>query len=127
MIIRAHHPAHRWVGILLIGLFALFAAAAHAQELTILQPAEGATIHDNAGKLQVSVTAYRAAAGYQAYVDGAPAGPVSLSPQLMLTGIDRGEHQLEVAAVDGAGQVLATSAPITFVMWQASRLFPNRN
>jgi hypothetical protein len=44
----------------------------------------------------------------------------------MLTGLDRGAHTLTVQVTNAHGNVLATSEQVTFYMWRASRLFPNR-
>ncbi len=119
---------------LLTGLHMLTAAAliaatglaSAAGALTIVSPAEGETIHDNNGNVYVSVAGGGPAAGYRAVIDGVATGPISLTPAFRLTGIDRGEHHLQVEALDGDGDAVATSPAVTFHMWRASRLFPNR-
>jgi len=113
-------------GCLVLAVLTATLGAAAAEPLTITVPTDGETIHDNAGNLVVRVIGGPPAAGYQAYVDGAAAGPISLTPAFALRGIDRGEHQLSVDAVDGAGSTLDTAPAITFYLWQASRLFPGR-
>jgi hypothetical protein len=123
---RQTRQALSWRALLVGALCLLAMAPARAEPLTLLQPAEGQTIHDNAGRVLVRVAGGAPGAAYQAYLDGAPAGPVSLSASFMLTGVERGEHRLQVASVDGEGRPLARTAPVTFHMWQASRLFPNR-
>jgi hypothetical protein len=42
-----------------------------------------------------------------------------------LENVHRGEHTLAVELLK-SGHVIATSEPIVFYMWQASRLFPSR-
>ncbi|QID18476.1 hypothetical protein G3580_13050 [Nitrogeniibacter mangrovi] len=123
------HPPRIRFALNALAATALLAAAVHAAaagRLRIMQPAEGETIHDNNGTVTVRVAGGDRAAGYRADIDGAAAGPVSLTPVFVLTDIDRGEHRLTVTAVDGDGQAVETSPPVTFNMWRASRLFPNR-
>jgi hypothetical protein len=122
---RSHRQrfARRWLA---LALLSLSLGATAAEPLRIIAPGDGETIHDNAGNVSVRVTGGGAVAGYRAYVDGTPTGPISLTTGFTLNGIDRGEHQLAVAAVDGNGNPVATSAPITIYMWQASKLFPGR-
>jgi len=119
-----HQFAKRWLA---PALLSLSLSATAAEPLSILTPGDGETIHDNSGTVRVRVVGGDpAAAGYQAYVDGTPRGPIALTTGFTLVGIDRGEHQLAVAAVDGRGNPIDTSREITFYMWQASRLFPGR-
>jgi len=126
-VLSKHHRGHRLALCWLVpALFAVSMGAASAEPVRIIAPADGETIHDNAGNVNVRVAGGGPVAGYRAYLDGNPTGPISLSAGFTLTGIDRGEHQLAVAAVDGDGQPVATSQTIVFYMWQASRLFPGR-
>lgn len=120
---RRHRFALRWLA---PALLTLSMGTASAESLRIISPADGETIHDNSGNVNVRVAGGDPAAGYRAYLDGQPTGPISLTSGFTLTGIDRGEHQLVVAAVDGNGQPVTTSQTIVFYMWQASRLFPGR-
>lgn len=111
-----------WVAMLAVSAGTTLAA----EGLTLVQPADGETIHDNQGRVAVVVAGGREAEGFQAYVDGTPVGGIHPTPAFQLEGIDRGEHRLSVSAVNAQGRVLATTEAITFHMWRASRLFPNR-
>jgi len=100
--------------------------ACAAEGLMLIRPSDGETIHDNSGQVMVVVSGDRDAAGFQAYVDGAPTGGVQPGPAFHLEGIERGEHSLRVEAVDDDGRPVAETGTITFHLWQASRLFPGR-
>ena len=41
-----------------------------------------------------------------------------------IPGVDRGTHAVQASVVDASGAVRGNSAPVTFHMWRASRLFP---
>jgi hypothetical protein len=110
----------------ILALVASAGSALAADGLTLIRPTDGETIHDNTGRVAVVVSGGRDAAGFQAYIDGAPAGGIHPAPAFHLEGIERGEHQLSVDAVDRHGRSVAATETITFYMWQASRLFPNR-
>lgn len=97
-----------------------------AEGLSLIRPSDGETIHDNSGQVAVVVSGGRNAEGFQAYVDGAPAGEVHPAPAFHLEGVERGEHSLSVHAVDDRGRTVAATETITFYMWQASRQFPSR-
>lgn len=105
------------------------AAMASAAGLTIARPAPGETIRDNAGDLGVVVSLEDGAVlppGYfiRLLLDGEPAAPDNHRMRFQLSGIDRGTHQLQALIVDEDGRVLTRSEPVTFYMWQASRLNP---
>jgi hypothetical protein len=97
-----------------------------AEGLTLVRPADGETIHDNEGRVVVVVSGDSESEGFQAYLDGAPMGGIHPAPAFHLEGIDRGEHRLSVTAVNAQGRTLAATEAITFYMWRASRLAPNR-
>jgi hypothetical protein len=112
----------------LIPLSMLLMGTAQAAEIAIVQPAHEETIHNNQGDLTVQVK----------YSGGEPGGSVRLvldgtalphsyrSDVIELTGIDRGTHTLQADLLDVKGERLAASEPVTFYMWHASRLFPDR-
>lgn len=86
-------------------------------------------MHDNAGNVGVAVAVEDGAVlppGYRIrlLLDGEPAAPDVRDLQFQLTGVDRGTHRLEAMIVDEQGRVLTRSAPVTFTVWQASRLNP---
>jgi hypothetical protein len=102
-----------------------FAAFADEAAVRIVSPAAGETRHDNQGKLPVQVALSIPYSTMRVLIDGSPHGSLQDSPAFILTGIDRGEHTIQVQALERAGTVIAASEPVTFYMWQASRLFPN--
>ena len=100
----------------------------HYDSLAIGKPASDATVHDNDGDVEVSVVvspALRAGDRALLSVDGRPT-PAQERTRFELSGLARGEHSLRAAIVDRSGRTLIASAPITFNMWRASRLFPGR-
>lgn len=98
--------------------------------VAVAKPADGSTVFNNAGNVEVTVAvspALRAEAGDQIVllVDGHRTAAQSAT-HFNLSGIVRGEHTLEAQVVDGSGNALISSKPVKFYMWQASRLFLNR-
>lgn len=109
-------------------VFPLAALAAQAAEISIVQPASGETIHSNQGKLAVRLRRAGSppGAGVRLVLDGAALPKVYRGNVIRLEGIDRGSHDLQAVLLDADGRRVATSASVTFYMWHASRLFPNR-
>jgi hypothetical protein len=106
----------------------LAAAAAAAAQIGIVTPTAQQTLHDNAGNVEVRVAAApEPARGEQVevWLDGQLAAR-GAQTEFSLGGVERGEHTLQVRLVDRDGRTLAVSQPLTFHLWQASRLFPNR-
>ncbi len=106
-------------------------AWADTGQATIVQPRADETIHDNSGHVNVAVSidgGRELAAGerLRLVLDGMPAGRDRRSLATGLDGVARGTHSLKALVVDRSGNVVASSDPVTFHMWQASRLFPNR-
>jgi hypothetical protein len=129
---------HSFIGrrLLSLGLGTVLVAAAAAARgadydaLVIVSPESEATIHDNAGNIDVEAEVtppLRVAAGDRLVliVDGAPMPP-SRRNHLTLTAVDRGSHTLQAQVVDPSGRTLISSQPLTVYMWQASALFPGR-
>jgi hypothetical protein len=97
----------------------------------ISSPQNEETIHDNTGRVQVTVAVtggdpLAAGGSIRALLDGKAFGPAARTGSFALEGVERGEHQLQVQVVDAAGTVIATSGTVKFYMWQASALFPSR-
>jgi len=110
------------LAILLIG-------TAQAAEIAIVQPAHEETIHNNEGDLTVRVQVSGGApdGGVQLVLDGAALAHTYRRDDIIeLNGIERGTHTLQALLLDAKGEQLAASEPVTFYMWQASRLFPSR-
>lgn len=103
---------------------------ADAASITIASPKPGETIHDNAGNVAVAIVVQNDGAAQDASIrvllDGQPYGPVQHSRSFTLTGVERGEHTLQVQLVNAAGKMPVSSNTVKFYMWQASRRFPGR-
>ena len=98
--------------------------------IAIVQPANAATIFDNAGNVAVKVALSPAPdldAGDRIALtlDGQQVALRSTT-QFRLSAVVRGEHRLEARIVDRDGNTVIASAPVDFHLWQASRLFQNR-
>ncbi len=111
----------------------------HAQEaaepayarLRLISPAPDETMHDNTGRLPVQVDlqpSLRSEQGHRlrARLDGVVLGGTWVETHFTLQPIERGSHTLQVLVTDAEGRLLIASDPVTFNMWQASRLFPAR-
>ena len=96
----------------------------------IVAPEPDTTVHDNNGNLTVTVEVspgLDAAGGDQLTLlldDQAVAS--GFRQNFELEGIDRGMHTLQAQVNAADGTVRATSPPVTFYMWRASRLFRGR-
>lgn len=132
----------------LTGLLALFGAAtigkamaqtaanegttpAQYAKLEILAPRHDQTVHDNLGRLEIRIAIdppLHAQRGdrIQILVDDRVAATVATAGTHALSGVERGAHTLKAVLIDRNGQKLISSEAITFHMWQASRLFPQR-
>jgi hypothetical protein len=96
--------------------------------IAIVEPAREVTIFNNNGDLGVSVVTRPALRAGDRIALSLDERPVRQAARLHfeLSGIPRGEHKLQSRIVDANGIPLISSAPVTFTMWHASRLFPNR-
>lgn len=118
-----------------LGWALLFAAAGVAvaaddAAVRIVAPQDGATVHDNRGRVAVVVAvepALRVAAGerVELVLDGRVAVREA-GERLALSGVARGTHTLQARVAASDGRVLAASPSVTFHLWHASRLFPGR-
>ncbi len=119
---------------LLVLLFAAAIAAGVAPRaaaqgnIAIVEPAADSTVPSNEGKVTVRVGVPRGIApGNQVVIllDGRPVAR-GAATTFELDGVERGTHTLQAQVVDGSGNTLVASPPVTFHMWQASRQFPSR-
>lgn len=112
----------------LIPLCVLLAGTARAAEVAIVRPAQEQTIHSNQGELTVQVRHAGGVPGarIQLLLDGSALPRSYRGNVIELKGIERGTHSLQAVLLDAKGEQLAASQPVTFYMWQASRLFPGR-
>lgn len=124
-----HQFSTRKLVLLLLAAAALWfaATAATAATIRIISPANEETIHDNSGRVSVSVEAeLRARQVIRLLLDGAPAAPDGDSMDFSLEGIERGEHVLEAMIIDDEDRIIAVSPMVKFYAWQASVNLPPR-
>lgn len=121
-----------FLAIILIALCLARIPAGLAAEpaITILSPAPEETVHDNAGRVPVAVGlgegVLEKGQRVRILLDGTPAGRDRARLNFVVRDVVRGEHTLRALLVDAEGNTLASSKPVTFYLWQASRLFPGR-
>jgi hypothetical protein len=116
------------VALLAAALVAGVPRAAAQGNIAIVRPAAEETVHSNEGNMTVSVgVPRRIAPGNQVVIllDGREVAR-GAGTSFPLTSVERGSHTLQARVVDGNGNVLVASQPVTFHMWQASQLFPSR-
>jgi hypothetical protein len=99
--------------------------------IAIVAPQHDAPVRENTGNVTVVVTsnpALDSSRGHtmQILVDGQIASS-GQSNSVALTNLDRGTHQLTAQIVDGNGQIVVSSSPITFHMLRYSALKPRQN
>jgi len=109
-------------------VFLTAASAAQAAEISVVAPANKTTIHSNQGKLTVKLHRVGAppGAGVRLVLDGVARPKIHRGSVIELDGIQRGSHTLQAVLLSADGQRVAASVPVTFYMWHASRLFPDR-
>ncbi len=103
------------------------APAAYGQ-VAILSPAPDQAVNDTTGDLNVQVKlepALRQGDRLRVLVDGQPAATAS-GTSVALHNVFRGTHQLQVQVLNTAGDVLASSSPVTFHMIRPSLNLPRR-
>ena len=128
-------PAPSWLPLPALTLLAALALPAIGQPgamLAIVSPVGEETVHDNTGRLAVTITVDdggaldQGRAALRVLLDGATFGSDQRGRSFTLQGIERGTLALQIQLVETDGRILAASAPVTFHMWQASALFPAR-
>lgn len=111
----------------------ILAAAAHAADydaLRIVAPGAEATLHDNLGRVTVVVEVEPALGAsaderIELLLDGKLAAS-GTTQRFELNDLARGTHTLQARIAARDGSVLKSSPPVTFHLWQASRLFRPR-
>ncbi len=104
------------------------AALAQPVSVTITSPQNEQTVFDNSGNVPVVVAVTGDVQPDDRLVLRLDGNPVAsgVEPMLALTGVEHGTHVLQAQLVDSRGSRRALSRAVTFNMWEASRLFPNR-
>jgi len=106
-------------------------AQSGAPGIAIISPKNEETLHDNAGRVPVSIAIQGSGelpehSSVRVLLDGKPHGASRNGASFMLEGVERGEHTLQAQVVDAGGKTILSSDTVTFYLWQASRLFPGR-
>jgi hypothetical protein len=119
-----------WVAAILtcLAMAGCQAALAQAASVAIASPQNEETLHDNNGNVAVQLTVggdKPPGAQIVLLLDGNPVAGGG-GTRFALTGVERGAHTLQAQLVDATGSPRASSAVVTFYMWQASRLSPLR-
>lgn len=101
------------------------------EKVSIVTPAQDDTLRDNTGNVAVSVAvepALNKAAGdrLQFYLDGQTEGEPRNTDRMVIQGLVRGTHTVEVAVVNRSGKELIRSPAISFFLHRQSVNFPNR-
>lgn len=93
--------------------------------LSIVSPANDATLRDNAGNIEVKVSlspALQAGHKLVLLVDGSSQGETT-DNTFALTNLERGSHQLTAEVRDAKGETLISSASVTVFLHRHSILF----
>ncbi|GAB3014001.1 DUF4124 domain-containing protein [Bowmanella dokdonensis] len=97
-------------------------------QVAITTPAPEATLRDNLGRVQIQASVQpdpRGAGSYQLLLDGKVV-ETSPSPGFSLSGVNRGEHSIQVNFLSNSGKILASSPQQVFYLHQASALINPR-
>jgi hypothetical protein len=98
-------------------------------DLAIVEPADGLTVFDDGGDVAVRVSVVPGLENgdqVELLLDGLPVAPPGASFEFPLSGVTRGEHQLQARIIDATGNVGSISPSSTVNVWQASLLFQPR-
>ncbi len=102
------------------------------KSVAIISPQADDTLRDNPGNVTVmaaSEPALESRAGhkFQFFLDGKPFGKPQDAATKILTDVDRGEHQVQVAVVDVNGKQLIQSETTRFFLHRQTIYNPARN
>jgi hypothetical protein len=95
-------------------------------DVRVVSPAVDETVHSNTGSVRVIVEGVPRGLQWQPVLDGAAVSEPVADPVFDLRDVTRGTHELTVKLLDARGREVLQTAPVTFHVWQASRLFRNR-
>jgi len=95
-------------------------------EVRVVSPAIDETVHSNTGSIRVIVQDVPRGLRLQPVLDGAAMSEPVADSVFYLRGVTRGTHQLTVKLLDAGGREVSQTPPVTFHVWQASKLFRHR-
>jgi hypothetical protein len=95
-------------------------------EARIVSPAIDEMVHSNTGSIRVIVQDVPRGLQLQPVLDGEAVSEPVADPAFDLRGVTRGTHELSVRLLDAGGREVHRTSPVTFHVWQASRLFRQR-
>lgn len=131
---NARHAGRKALSRMLLVTVATLLAAANAgadgpyRRIRITQPADGQTLRNIEGTLDVSVEiepALESGDVIDAVLDGDRKGLASRGTAFELSDVYRGTHRLRVVVLDADGRVVGRSSEIEFFVHQTSLLNPN--
>ena len=92
-------------------------------EARVVSPAVDETVHSNTGSIRVVVQDVPRGLQLQPALDGAVVSEPVADSVFYLRDVTRGTHELTVKLLDADGREVMRTSPVTFHVWQASRLF----
>ncbi len=98
------------------------APTAYAQ-IDVISPTQDESIRDNAGNVQVEVAInppLRGSDHLLLLLDGSPVDVGAVNGVFELSNVDRGTHTAAARVVDGQGDVISESDPVTFHLMRVS-------
>jgi len=106
------------------------AAVPHYDSVSIVSPANEATLHDNTGNISVSVQVtppLRTDLGHklELSLDGVPQGAAGMATQFSLSNVDRGTHNLQASVLDKDGHTLASGSSVFYLHRHSILTAPN--
>lgn len=88
----------------------------------VVSPAVDEMVHSNAGIVRVVVEDVPSGLRLQPVLDGEVRSEPVADSVFYLRDVTRGTHELIVKLVDAGGREVSRTSPVTFHLWQASRL-----
>lgn len=105
---------------------AMTLVGAATAEVRVVSPAIDETVHSNTGSIRVIMEDVPRGLQLQPVLDGAVTSEPVADSVFYLRGVTRGTHELTVKLLDASGREVGQTSPVTFHVWQASRLFRHR-
>lgn len=87
--------------------------------IILTQPKDQDTLHNSGGELSIIIdTPLRKNDKWRILLDGKETGELQTTPQFTLQNIERGEHTLQIQAVDTNNKTVASSDILTLYIHQ---------